>query len=250
MNAIEPGSEMPLRKPRASISAFALAELVVLLAVLVVVVAALLLPALARTGRHPQAQKINCVNNLKQAGLSFKTWALDNGDKLPMGLSTNLGGTMEWTSGAHLSPHWQVMSNELSTPLILVCPVEKKRRPATNFNTAVFRDENISYFLNVDANFDKVPCVLAGDGNLTNAADAAGRVVELAPGGTLGWSKRVHKRSGNVLFADGSVLQVRNGGRPTLSNPLPSHGQTAPITNTQPPLSSTNTVRLVLPPSP
>ena len=41
--------------------------------------------------------------------------------------------------------HFQVMANELSTPKILVCPADLKRRPALNFLS--LRPENVSYLL-------------------------------------------------------------------------------------------------------
>ena len=41
----------------------------------------LLLPALARAKK--KAQRINCVNNLKQVGLAFRLWGGDNDDKYP-----------------------------------------------------------------------------------------------------------------------------------------------------------------------
>ncbi len=49
---------------------------------LVAILAAMLLPALARA--KSRAQRISAVNNLKQIGLACRTWALDNGDRLPM----------------------------------------------------------------------------------------------------------------------------------------------------------------------
>ena len=41
----------------------------------------MLLPALAAAKK--KAQKINCINNLKQVGLAFRIWEGDNGDKYP-----------------------------------------------------------------------------------------------------------------------------------------------------------------------
>jgi len=88
----------------------------------------MLLPALARA--KARAQRINCTNNLKQVGLSFKTWALDNGDAFPMKVAEAAGVRQAaWvyrdTTGGTINQHrgvnmiFGVMSNELSTPKVL-----------------------------------------------------------------------------------------------------------------------------------
>src|SRR2546428_12227388 len=94
--------------------AFTVIELLIVVSVLAIL-AAIILPGLARPWRHP-GQQINCANNLKQVGLSFRTWALDNGDKSPMQVSVTNGGTMELVGAGMTFMHFAVMSNELSTP--------------------------------------------------------------------------------------------------------------------------------------
>src|ERR1039458_1252261 len=124
---------------------FTLVGLLIIIAV-IAILAAMLLPALASAKR--KAQRINCVNNLKQDGIVFRIWEGDNGDKYPMAVSTNKGGTMEYAEDGNAFRHFQVMSNELSTPKILVCPADD-RTPAASF--ARLKNQNVSYFVRLDA---------------------------------------------------------------------------------------------------
>jgi Tfp pilus assembly protein FimT len=48
---------------------------------IIAILAAMLLPALSRA--KSRAQRINAVNSLKQIGVAARTWAIDNGDRLP-----------------------------------------------------------------------------------------------------------------------------------------------------------------------
>jgi len=79
--------------------------------------------ARALEAANEKASATRCVNNLKQFGLAVRVWANDNGEVTP--------------------PNIVCMSNELSTPKILVCPADKGREPAVDFNS--FTTANCSY---------------------------------------------------------------------------------------------------------
>src|SRR5258706_8337794 len=114
--------------------AFTLIELLLIITTFSIL-AILLLPRLARPKGY--GNRAGCVNNLKQVGIAFKVWALDNGDKYPMQVSVTNGGTRELVSSGAVFSHFLVMSNELNTPKLLFCPQENdpKRTFSNTFAT-------------------------------------------------------------------------------------------------------------------
>jgi hypothetical protein len=114
-----------------------IAGLAVLLAATVIAIN--ILHTLPSRSDWPRSQRITCANNLKQIGLALRTWAIDHEGQFPFNRSTNDGGTMELcvrgSDGfdANATLHFQVMSNELSTPLIVLCPQDRSKKPARDF---------------------------------------------------------------------------------------------------------------------
>ncbi|TAL02565.1 MAG: type II secretion system protein [Verrucomicrobia bacterium] len=189
------------KEPSGGFTLIELISVIVIGAFLVLVI--LLLPAMAR-GRA-RGSRINCVNNVKQVALGFRQWALDNNDKFPMQVSTNSGGTMELLSKGAVYPHFQVMSNELNTPKILLCPEDSKRNYATRFWTN-FSDTNISYFIGADADQTNAFLFLSGDDNLQVAGKPCKPGLAVVSTNTvLSWAKARHENQGNVAMTDGSV---------------------------------------------
>jgi hypothetical protein len=70
-----------------------------------------------------RADRIACVNNLKQVGLAARLWSNDHGEVFPA--------------------DFRSMSNELSTPKILTCRGDKTRQRAENW--AQFDGSSVSY---------------------------------------------------------------------------------------------------------
>jgi len=176
---------------------------------LLVVVAALLLPAVAAR-KNLRRSRINCTNNLKQIGLTFRIWAGDNNDKYPMAVSVTNGGAMEAAEGGAPVVVFQVMSNELSSPKVLHCWEDKDHQYATNFGPSLSAD-NVSYFVNPDIKDEHSPGCLSGDDNLeTNGFALRSGISLVSSNSPLAWTAKRHKFSGNFLMADGSVKVMNN----------------------------------------
>ena len=96
-------------------AAFTLIELLVVIAI-IAILASMLLPALARA--KEAANRIKCVNNLKQLDLSGKLYGDDNDGMGPPRAATN--GAPRWP--ALLLPFYQNTN-------LLVCPTDAQRGP-------------------------------------------------------------------------------------------------------------------------
>jgi len=97
------------------------------------------------------------------------------------------------------------MSNELSTPHILLCPADVQRAFVTSFSG--LKNTNISYFVGLDTQDTTPQMLLAGDRNLTNGLAVTNHVLYLATNRLTGWAHELHSFNGNIGFADGSVQQ-------------------------------------------
>ena len=191
---------------------FSSIDLLVIIAA-VVVAGLVLLPIMAKSRARLRSGTVSCANNLKQIWITFHVWAGDHGDKMPMQVSTNLGGTMELVKSGAVFPHFAVMSNELATPKVLRCWWDLNRHSATNF--ATLRDSNISYFIVPEAREGLPGTWLLGDRNLaTNGVPLKPGLFRMPTDPELNWTTDLHDKKGYLCYADGHVAPSDDfGGR-------------------------------------
>ena len=188
--------------------AFAYAELLVIIGIIAVLAVMLVYVHVHSKPKRPlqaEAQEIHCVNNLKQIGLAFRVWEGDQDNKYPMGVSTNRGGSREFDTGADTFRHFQVMSNELATPKILVCPADT-RVAAADF--VHLNNQNVSYFVGLVATDVDPQRFLDGDRNISADNEPENGILKLVPGQRVSWTETMHVHQGNIGLSDGSVQET------------------------------------------
>jgi prepilin-type processing-associated H-X9-DG protein len=197
---------MKLKSTPKELSALTKVELLVVVAVIAITGLTLLAQNMST---YPRVQTAQCRSNLKQIGLSFRVWEGDYGNRYPMSVSKDKGGSMECGAGPEMFMSFRVMSNELNNAAILHCPADD-RAPSGSF--AALNNNNLSYFVGLDADESRPAMFLAGDRNLaTNGVDVVPGLVLFTPDLSVGWSATMHNGRGNFGLADGSV-QTGSGG--------------------------------------
>ena len=177
----------------------------------------MLLPALSRA--KAKAQRITCGNNLKQVGLAVRLWADNNDGKFPWKVDQALGGGQpNGTDNAKVNFQLTLVSNELSSTKVLLCPNDVRRASATNFATISLT--NVSYALCNEADEKRPRVILATDRNLsgfdfTGLPENINCFVLTSPetgARTATWRKGIchGPNIGMVVLGDNSVQQLND----------------------------------------
>ena len=210
--------------------------IVVIVIVLILMVGAvgagMLLPALAKA--KAKAQRIACVNNLKQVGIATRIYATDNQDRFPWqvptietgpdGKEVMTGGTAEYLASSKYKEtwkHWQALSNELSNPKVLRCPRDENRNQVVSFSDSSFGGENgnlsFSYFIGKGADEAKPNNILSGDRNImfgkynTDTDKKAQHIIfkkKFTAKKLPQWTESLHENQGDLLLSDSSCQQA------------------------------------------
>ena len=224
-------------------AAFTWIEMMVVIVCVVLLVMIVVPAPFSRT--KGRSARINCVNNLKSIGLAWRINLTDNDGLYPWwAAATNrpVCVTTNYASepGAALGPAqgvaaiFALLTNELSTPKILLCPSDTTRFPLKTKTFAFLmalaqapvRDRAISYFIGTSASEEEPQSILGGDRNLaggpfstdtnTPPSQVALRIPRATATNTAAmkaavWTQDIHQGAGNLLLCDGSVQQVTSG---------------------------------------
>jgi prepilin-type processing-associated H-X9-DG protein len=201
---------------RQSESAFNIAELIVVIAI-IGAAASMLMPSLARV--QQRSKQTACMSNLRQIGISQASFKHDHNDSLPAAVSISEGGAAEYffdRAGQMLPNAWnnqhriyQSLRTYLGSPKILICPADTIHKPTNAFPRLT--ETNFSYFLLVtNERKSDTNEIWAADGITDEYWPRWQAFASTAEEEITLWFYHGEKQ-GNLLFADGRVEQIGRG---------------------------------------
>jgi hypothetical protein len=115
---------------------------------------------------------------------------------------------MELIANNATASQFQPLSNYMKTSLSLfICPTDKARHAPKDYQT--MSNQNLSYFVNVDATTNSSNTILTGDRHLqANGNPVKPGMFAFTSGTAMGWTHELHgspttNETGVMAFADG-----------------------------------------------
>lgn len=183
-----------------------LVEVLIVITALVIIVAVLIPP---RAGTRSSPSQVLCMTNIKRIDYAFIMHADDNGGAFTIKTSVTNGGTMEFLDRNQTFPHYQKLSNYLRNSQVLVCPTDKTRRAAEDYEHLT--DVNLSYFLGADFPTNNPSLsIMSGDRHLqANGTPVRHGTFTVRTNTDLSWTLEMHRGNGILGFTDGHAQMSR-----------------------------------------
>lgn len=183
----------------------------------------IVLPALASD--RTRSSRVICANNLRQISAAQQLWGNDHGDLPPVMVPVAQGGTRLHPLAANAWLHFAILSNELVSARVLLCPSDTgpvaedfTGVPVRGYLHSNNRNNATSYFVGYSSAFaDPQWAIIGGDRNVAIDGSAACSLfgsassIDVRLGGGR-WSTNLHQLSGNVVRRDGSVEMLDSAG--------------------------------------
>ena len=161
------------------------------------------------------------MNNLKQISVAMRIWTDNYDGKFPWKVPKSDGGGLPDGSGTNkVNFQLSLVSKELASTKILLCPSDVRRDPAKDFATIALM--NVSYALCNEADEKRPRVILATDRNLsgfdfTGLPDNINCFVLTSPStgaATAKWRRGICHGANIAIVAlsDGSVNQLNDSG--------------------------------------
>jgi len=219
---------------RVQLAAFTLIELLVVIAI-ISILASMLLPALAKA--KTKAQKIKCVNNLRQLGLGLTLYAGDYNDALP-GQGVVPGDPRIWVLYKRVIKPYVGLNNTnnpSTNDLIFRCPSDIGFPLILGLDSPSYRDSFQDYSSYIFNGVYWAPNISGK--KLSDIRQTSRTIldVEYAAHGPVTWhdgrtkfQRRTNKARSNAFFVDGHVsytaIYYDNSQGPWEYNPRPGGG--------------------------
>jgi hypothetical protein len=138
-----------------------------------------------------------------------------------MQVSITNGGSMEHAVAGNAAPTFLILSNELSSPKVLVCFADSNRVAAVSFARGL-NNSNVSYFIGVDASEENPESIISGDDNFAvDGMPVKSGLLNLWSNAPVIWTAARHHFAGNIGLADGRVVTTSSA---TLTNLIQQTG--------------------------